>query len=254
MPIRASWFFFLFFGCSLPSWLKKWQKEYLEKRYGTKIPSKEEIAEWEKEVLEYEEEIERKIRAGMKAGLLYRKIGEAYMEFKMFPLCIKNLKKAIEFGYTEADVFFSLGLCQANWARIHNWKYELVKEAEETFLKILNLYPRYSKAKFQLSLLYFYGFGSNNPYRVLNTYLTIPQIEFRKKAISLMKEYQREMPQDHRSYFALAGYYRILGENELAKRELKKLIALLEEKYPESYQDLEIYQKAQRNLQILGGR
>ena len=75
------------------------------------------------------------------------------------------------------------------------------KDAKNSFLAALNADSRFDKAKLQLGLLYFYGYGKNNEYSVLGRRVTVDQEQFRDKAISLLKEYQTYRNEDTRSYF-----------------------------------------------------
>ena len=139
------------------SWLKNWQKKQIERRYGTHSSSKDQLKDWEKSAQKYEKEMNREIKAGANAGKLYRKLGESYGKLKQFHLCEIHLKKAIDLGYTQPEVFFSLALCQGNLAREQGWDYEKTIQAEKTFLIVLQLNPNLDKAKYSLSLIYFYG-------------------------------------------------------------------------------------------------
>lgn len=233
----------------LPTELKEWQKRQIQKRYGSQYdPDPEKIPEWEKEVAEYEGVIEEKIEAADKAGRLYRKIGESYASVEMFDLCIENLNKAIELGYTIPEVYYSLGLCQGSRARIHNWSPGYTREAEETFLKVLNMAPGFEKAKFQLAIIYYYGFSRVQPYRVRSTEYEVSQREFREHAIRLMENYQKAAPDDEESYFALGGFYSAMGENELAAEQFRRVMKLFIELYPKTYQNMPEYRQAAKNL------
>ncbi len=236
----------------LPQGLKDWQQKQIQKRYGSQYdPNPEKIPEWQEDLLDYEEEIEEKIEAADKAGRLYRKIGESYASVEMFDLCIENLNRAIELGYTIPDVYYSLGLCQGSRARQHNWTPAYVKEAEETFLKVLHLSPGYEKAKYQLSILYFYGFSRVQPYRVRHTSFNVSQAQYREHALELMTNYQKMVPDDPDSYFALGGYYSIAGQNEQAADQYRRVMNLFIRQYPKSYQNLPAYNQAAQNLSLV---
>ena len=127
---------------------------------------KQNIKELEKKVAKYEKEISKKIQSAKFASFLYRRIGKAYAEIEAFPLCVENLERAITLGYIEDDIFWELGICQANLASQKNWDYNLIQKAEATFLALLQKYPHYKKAYYPLSLIYFYGFSASN-YRII---------------------------------------------------------------------------------------
>ena len=141
------------------TWAKEWQQEQIKERYGSGHVDKDQIEEWEKQIKKYEEVIDEKIKASNHLGNIHRKLGESYAELGSYKQCIEHLEKSLEYGYLQDNVFFTLGLCEGNLAQKNNWNYQYAKKAEETFLKVLNLNPQYHKAKFQLGLIYFFGFG-----------------------------------------------------------------------------------------------
>ncbi len=233
------------------SWAKEWQKDQIKKRYGVDDTEPEKIPEWQEEIKEYEEVIEKKILAAHKIGNLYQKIGETYAQMNSYGLCVKNLEKAIEYDKISTDIFYTLGLCYGNMASKNNWEYNLSKKAEKNFLKSLHLDNSYYKAKFQLGIIYLYGFGKNNPYRVLNNYIIPKQFDYRNKARKLLLEYQNEQKNDPRSYFALANLYKLKKENGKASDQMRNLISMLKKEHPKNYQNLKEYKSAVNNLNLL---
>mgnify|MGYP002144829606 CR=1 FL=1 len=166
-------------GCEIGSCYKEAKEKHLEKRYGNRPAGKDQLADWEKEITGYEKVINEKIDAGIKTGKVYRKLGESYALMESYELCIKNLNKAVEYGETVADVFYWQGLCYANLARVNNWQSDYAHQAEQAFLKALNLDKTLNKAKYELALMYYAGFAKNNQYlgavsfRFLPSFLTI---------------------------------------------------------------------------------
>lgn len=237
---------------SMPDWLKDWQSKQVEKRYGVK-PDKDKIPEWQQEVKEYEQQIDEKIKAGVKTGKVYRKIGEAFATIESYQLCAENLDKAIDYGYTDPEVFFYKGLCLGNLARRHNWSHKYVKQSEDAFLKVLANDKDFHKARFELGLIYFYGYGKNSTYSVLGDIVTVSQQQFREKAIELITEYRRLAADDPRGYFALAGMHTIMGAKSKAREEMILLTSFLKNEYPDSYASMSEYQQAMKNLAQLGG-
>ena len=233
------------------AWAKEWQKKQIKERYGSGHVDKDQIEKWEKQIIEYEEVIDEKIKASNHLGSIHRKLGEAYAELGSYEQCIEHLKKSLKYGHLKDDVFFTLGLCEGNLAQKNNWDHKYTKKAEKTFLKVLNLNPQYHKAKFQLGLIYFFGFGKNNRYRVLNEYITVKQKDYRKKSIRLLEEYQALVEGDPRVYFLLSKIYKIMGKTERAISETKDLIKILEKKYPDNYKDTNEYRSAAQNLESL---
>ena len=115
------------------------------------------LAAWidrqQQDVIEYEKVLNAKVEAGAKAGKFYRKLGKSFAELESYELCVRYLKKAIEFGYTTDKVFYRLGSCQGTLARKHNWEYQMTLAAEQTLLKVLSLNPHFSQAKLKLGLI-----------------------------------------------------------------------------------------------------
>lgn len=247
-----------FFGCDTEAgkWLEDYRKKQMIKRYGEKAVSKEQIEDWQKEIKEYEEIVQKKIDAGQKTSRLYRLIGESFAKMESYQLCAENLEKALDYGYTTPRVYYWLGVCYGNLAKTNAWDYDTAIKAEKNFLKALTPQENSKieiKAKFQLSLLYFYAFGSNHPYRVNSEYITVTQKDFRNKAIKIMKEYQFEDPGNFKSYFALAGMYKIIGNIPSAISQMEALMRFMEKNYPKRYKKFSEYQKASQNLSLLSG-
>ena len=240
-------------GCNnMPDWLKNWQKKQIEKRYGKTSTSSGQLQEWEESVREYEEQMNEKIKASTNAGKIYRKLGESYGQLEQFQLCVKNLEKAIELGYTIPEVFYGKAICEGNLARRHAWDREMTLNAEKGFLKVLNLNPDFEKAKYSLSLIYFHGFGKSTPYSIAEDIITISQSRFREKAVNLMKEYQLREPEESTSTFALSGFYSKMGLKDLARAQLNQLMAMIRKSIPSTYATDETYKKALQNLTLLG--
>ena len=251
-------FFTLLFSCNETGpWLKELQKKQIEKRYGSHYDEKEKIAEWEKSLVKYEAELSKQLKAGLEAGKFARKLGTSYGRMGQFTLCIQYLKKAIyDYGYSDVGVFYSLGLCQGSYAREHNWPCKETIEAEQTFAKVLNLNPKYHKAKFQLSLIWFHALAKENSAfekncdatNELRPRLRLNTEKLRLKAIKTMNEYKAIAPEDHRPYFALSGFYKIMGKYSNSVQTLESLIAKLKGQYANAYQKHPKYKQAQRNI------
>lgn len=240
-------------GCDyLPDSVKDWQKKQVQKRYGSAFEKDpEKIPQWQEDLKPYEEIIDSKVKAGEQAARLHRKIGESYGESQMYQLCIDHLKKAIELGYHDPDVYYSLGLCEGALARNHNWNYTMTKTAEETFLKVLQLNQQYEFAKLQLGIIYFFGFGNVLQYRVRSEVINVTRQEFRKKAITLVKEYRFQVPNDTNACFALAQMYVITKQPNLAIEEYRQAAEIITRENPDTYQNHPAYIKAMDNLKAL---
>jgi tetratricopeptide (TPR) repeat protein len=244
----------LFMGCEIKSCYEEAKAKHLEKRYGTRPASKEQLESWEKEIAGYEKIINEKIEAGIKTGKVYRKIGESYALMESYELCIRNLDKAVEYGEAVAEVFYWQGLCYANLSRVHNWEPETARKAEQAFLKALALDKTMNKVKYELAVMYYAAFTRNNQYRVLNDVLTVSQQQYQEKAIELMQEYKSVEPDQAKAYFFLAGLYKERGELAEAKRELQQLMAFIEKHNKTGFRRNADYLRAEEYLKNLERR
>lgn len=235
-------------GCEVKNCYQEAKEKHLEKRYGNRPASKDQLESWEKEIAGYEKVISEKVEAGIKTGKVYRKIGESYALMESYELCIRNLDKAVEFGEAVAEVFYWQGLCYANLSRVHNWQPETARKAEQAFLKALALDGTMNKVKYELAVMYYAAFTRNNQYRVLNDVLTVSQQQFQDKAIELMQEYKSVEPDQSKAYFFLSGLYKERGELADAKRELQQLMAFIEKNNKASFRRNADYLRAEEYL------
>ncbi len=232
--------------------LQNWQKEQIKKRYGSAYVNKEKIPDWQEEIREYEAIIDEKIEASSRLAAVHRKLGESFAEIGSYEQCIQSLSSALKLGIHDPDMLYKLALCKGNLAQKNNWKHSLTKQAEQSFLSLLNIDENYEKAKFQLGLIYFYGFGSNNRYRVLNDYITVTQQQYRKKALNLLLQYKHKESNDYKVYFALTNVYKVTGEISKAGTQMREFIEMLKKNYPNNYQNIKEYKSALQNLSFLG--
>lgn len=231
--------------------LSKWQRDTVMKRYGVDLDQKKNIQTWEKEILKYEKIINQKVEAGIKTAQIYRKIGEAYGNMGMFQPCIENLQRAVDMGYVNDQILFTQALCMGSLARTHNWDEEYRNQAEAGFLKVLNLNPEYHRAKIELALLYFYGFGSNSKHSVNSEKIDSTQNEYRNQAIKLAREYQSFLPDKTDSYLILAAMFNANGKKQDAINQLQSAVDLFKKQFPKNYNDREDYRQTLTNLNML---
>lgn len=244
--------FSLGFNCQqVKNFLHKIRKDAYQKRYGVDLDQLEKKEEWEKQIAQYEKEIAKKIDAGVRAASVYRRLGEAYGKNKSYFLCAQNLKKAIDLGYDEASAYYTLGLCQGNLARSHSWPKDETSAAEKSFIRSLELEPTYYKSKYELGLIYFYGYGKNSTYSVLSDTVTVSQKKFQDKAIELITDFQFQQPTAINSYYTLANIYTTRGELSKARDQMKQLAELIKKSYPKDYRKNQDYINAELNLRKL---
>ncbi|MDH4262921.1 MAG: hypothetical protein OEV78_07755 [Spirochaetia bacterium] len=234
--------------------LSKWQRDLVIKRYGLDPDKTKQIAEWEKEIIKYEDIINEKVEAGLKEAKLYRKIGEAYAGMEMYQPCVDNLQKAIDLGYLNEEIFFIQALCLGSLARKQNWEETYRNNAEAAFLKALSVNPDYHRAKLELGLLYFYGFGSKSKFSVNSEKIESSDREYREKGIILVKEYQTFLPAKVDGYLILAGMYSSTGKRKEAIAQLQSAVSLFRKSYPKDFEKREDYRQTLLNLKNLQGR
>jgi len=234
--------------------LSKWQRDVVMKRYGLDLDKSKQIEQWEKDILKYEKVINEKVEAGAKEAKLYRKIGEAYAGMQMYQPCIDNLQKAIDLGYVSQEIFFIQALCFGNLARQHNWEETYRNNAEAAFLKALSINPDYHRAKLELGMLYFYGFGSLSKFSVNSEKIESSQKEYRDKSIKLVLEYQANLPSKTDGPLILAGMYNAMGKKTDAIRQLQTAVSLFKSNFPKDYEKNEDYKQTLVNLRNLQGK
>lgn len=234
--------------------IEQWQEKYLAQRYGTSQDSQKQMEIWQKEAADYEKEMNAKIKAANRASAVYRSLANAFAAQESWYLCIENLQKAIDYGNNNNEALYDLATCQGNWARSKNWPLELTREAENTLLNILQQEPSSARARYQLALIYFYGFGQNSPYRVLNSILTIEQKDFQEKALELLRQAASIDKDNPRIFQLLAVVYATLGKREKAVDALNREIEILRQSDANNYQQNENYKQAIESLQRLGGQ
>lgn len=245
---RGLLFTFLVLSFLHCEFLEDWQSKQFEKRFGRQKPSLDHIAEWEKLILKYEDVIEDKIETSLHLAKIHRKLGESYRDTEAFANCIKHLKKSIELGENENDNLYNLATCQGNYARQQGWTTLLLQDTERTLFVLLEQSPSYHRAKYQLAILYFYGFAKNNVKSIWESYSVKNANHFIEKAITLMQEFQSAEPKFFKSYFFLSNMYQENNQKKLAKLQLNTVIQILQVSYPNTYTQKKEYAKALNTL------
>lgn len=239
-------------SCEMVENVKQWQKEYLSQRYSGKTESPKQIEDWQKEAQEYQDEMEQVVKAAKNASSVYRSLANTFARQEAWQLCTDHMQKAIEFGNNNSDTLFDLATCQGNLARSQNWQPELARQAENTLLAILTNEPNSVRARYQLALIYFYGFGLNNPYRVLSNILTIEQKEFQQQAMALLQQAAILDEQNDRVFHLMAVIYSAWGEKQNSLTALNQEIEILRKKDPQNYTTTLEYKQAIESMQRWG--
>lgn len=113
------------------------------------------IEELEQEAAQYEKEIDEKIGAAGRLGLIYQKIGEKYLDRKAWDAAIKYFEKAVNNGNSSPSVYYSLGVAYGNKAKDFG-RPDDIRRAEEYYRKALKIEPDYHDARYGLAVFLFY--------------------------------------------------------------------------------------------------
>lgn len=238
------WVILLLSSCEMAQSVKEWQKEYLSQRYKGEAQSPQQIEDWQKEAQKHQKEMEDAVKAAKNASSVYRSLANTFARQEAWQLCVSHMQKAIEFGNANSNTLLDLATCQGNLARSKNWQLELTRQAENTLLSILSTEPDSVRARYQLAIVYFYGFGLNNPYRVLSKVLTIEQKEFQKQAMTLLQQAANLDSQNDRVFHLMAVIYSAWGEKQNSVEALNQEIEILRQKYPKDYTSTAEYKQA----------
>lgn len=161
MGMTISVLFFGLFAC------KDENKELLEdlkffetQRYEGEELSEERIAELKKAIAEYEEIVKSRVEATAQLGEHYKMLAVEFLRRDMYGEALRYLEKTLEF-YPENEVIFYLcGACSARIAKaqVSNpvRQEQLFEEAEEYYLRAIELDNRFVQALYGLSVLYIF--------------------------------------------------------------------------------------------------
>ncbi len=104
-------------------------------------------------------EQERRVKSGdespAKLALTYQKLGEKYLENKMWNPSIETFMKALKLGRENPLVHYSLGVAYGNRGKIEKSDAD-IDSAEFHYRKALKINPSYKSAAYGLSILLFY--------------------------------------------------------------------------------------------------
>ncbi len=137
---------------------------------------------------EYDKGVEEKIESAEKAGAVYQRLGEKYLERQMWDLSIESLEKAVGYGRNTPVVHYSIAVAYANKAQeLHSRSF--ASKAEHHYKRALEIQPDYQQASYGLGILYFYIMGD------------------KKKGLEEMKRVVQKDRNYYRARFALARFY-----------------------------------------------
>jgi len=125
---------------------------------GNKVPE-ERIAEIRKALAEYQEELDRKVKAGMEMGVYYRALGTEYMNLEMYGLGLEAFKEALFYLPASSSLHYQAGICAAQMAKAVVNEGETagyLRQAEAYYRRALELSPRDWDVAYALGVLYYF--------------------------------------------------------------------------------------------------
>lgn len=159
LPIFLTLLMLFFSGCTREN------KERLERMLtweardsGNEVPE-ERIAEIRKALEEYQEELDRKVKAGMEVGVYYRTLGTEYMNLEMYGLALEAFKEALFYLPASPSLHYQAGICAAQMAKASVDGDETagyLRQAEAYYRRALELSPRDWDAAYALGVLYYF--------------------------------------------------------------------------------------------------
>jgi tetratricopeptide (TPR) repeat protein len=135
-------------------------KVFETQRYEGEELSEERIRELNQGIKQYEEIVNRRVEASAQLGEYYKMLGIEFVRRDMYGEALKYLEKALEY-YPENEVIFYL--CAASSARLAKAKVNkpaeqerLFEEAENYYLRAIELDNNFSQALYGISVLYIF--------------------------------------------------------------------------------------------------
>ncbi len=117
---------------------------------------KDEISELKKKAAEYEEQVKKKVAVADKLGKVYERLGKKYLEHKNWKPAVKSLENALEHGYNNPVVNYSLGVAYANLGKsTENMEY--YEKSVLFYKKAIAGKKKYIEARYGLGLVQYYG-------------------------------------------------------------------------------------------------
>lgn len=153
-------------------------KEISSTGYEGEELSTQTIEELKADIQKYEEKVAREVEAYGQLGVYYKMLAVEYIDHDMYGLALENLRKAIDIYPENKILFYLAGVSSARMAKAkvnrQKERENLLNEAEQYYLRALDLDPRYINALYGLSILYIFEMNRTvdaEPY--LDTILSI---------------------------------------------------------------------------------
>ncbi|NBC29995.1 MAG: tetratricopeptide repeat protein [Spirochaetes bacterium] len=169
--------------------------------YTDEGPSQERIQELKSDIEKYRSVVEEKVEASGKLGVYHKMLAVAYMDRKMYGLALDHLERAIEIQPENPILFYYAGVSAARLAKSEveeGRKNELLSDAEQYYLRSVELDPRYGEANYALAVLYLF------------------ELDRPVAAREYLNRVMEDEPRNDRAYMMLARSYAATGEVQRA--------------------------------------
>lgn len=196
---------------------------------GGELPE-ERIEEIKKAIDFYQEELDRKVKAGMQLGVYYRSLGLEYMTQEMYGLALDNFTEALLYFPASPTLAYHAGVCAAQMAKAAMAppkRGEYLSLAERYYLRSRQLDPGEGEAAYALSILYYF------------------EMDRPLDAETLLEALVAEAPDNYRAGFLLGSVQASLGKVDQAILSYEAVTA--------GSEDQELREAAMRNRDLLMG-
>lgn len=169
--------------------------------YGGSEPSEERIEELEGQIAEYRDIVEEKVEAAGQLGTYHKMLGVAYMDQRMYGLALEQFEEAIRIQPENPILFYYAGVSAARMAKStldDQDQAELYGDAEEYYLRSVELDPGYHRANYALGVLYVF------------------ELDRPVEARPYLERIIEDQSQNTRARMVLARSYAVTGEVERA--------------------------------------
>ncbi len=169
--------------------------------YTDEGPSDERIEELKAGIRRYRDVVEEKIEAAGQLGVYHKMLAVAYMDRQMYGLALDHLEKAIDLQPENPILFYYAGVSAGRMAKStvdETEQNELYEDAEQYYLRSIELDPTRNDANYALGVLYV--FEINEPI----------------KAREYLEQTIEDEPKNARAQMVLARSYAMTGEAERA--------------------------------------
>lgn len=197
---------------------------------GEELPE-ERIKEIRKSIEYYEEELNRKVKAGMELGVFYRSLGLEYMALEMYGLALESFREAIIYFPAQHTLAYHAGVCAAQLSKTvleTSEREEYLSLAERYYLRSRQLEPGDDEVAYALAVLYY--FEMKRPF----------------DAEDLLERLLAKDPGNHRAGLLLGGVQASLGNIDQAILSYEAVVA--------GSEDPDLREAAMRNRDTLMGQ